>query len=206
MRALRSFTSTKQLLRRLISTLKRLTQSYEKPDLPDKKCLGGRRGYGLATAQDRGQEPSCIFLAEENVFLQASLRSFLSYVTVSVLLLTLFSLPTVALASSGTKHIDTSNVFSRTPKPLALEESKEVNSGKAKERSEVKSEQEETVKVNAKAAEMTEKEKAEGEEKEEEPSWKIPGWQSIFTALAVAFYALMLTVLPKIMAKEVEHH
>ncbi len=37
------------------------------------------------------------------------------------------------------------------------------------------------------------------------PAWMIPGWQSIFTVLAVGYFALGVTFLPKIMAKE-EHN
>ncbi len=37
------------------------------------------------------------------------------------------------------------------------------------------------------------------------PAWMIPGWQSIFSALAVVYFGLALKFLPKIMAKE-EHH
>ena len=58
-------------------------------------------------------------------------------------------------------------------------------------------------------------EKVEGPEKQgekeaeaegHEPAWMIPGWQSIFAALAVAYYALAVFVLPKIMARSEEHH
>ena len=48
----------------------------------------------------------------------------------------------------------------------------------------------------------------EGEEGEEEvhhPAWMIPGWQSIFTILAVVYFALGVTILPRIMAKEEDH-
>lgn len=37
------------------------------------------------------------------------------------------------------------------------------------------------------------------------PAWMIPGWQSIFSALAVVYFGLALKFLPKIMARE-EHH
>lgn len=48
-------------------------------------------------------------------------------------------------------------------------------------------------------------EAASGEEKEvHHPAWMIPGWQSIFTVLAVVYFALGVTLLPHVMAKE-EH-
>lgn len=126
-----------------------------------------------------------------------------SYVAMLIVLLALLVFPIFAWASGSSGHIDTSNIFSRTPKLLEVEEPKEVNFKKAKEHTAAKEENLKETSVQEKAEK---EEKGEVEEKEEEPSWKIPGWQSIFTALAVVFYALMLTVLPKIMAKEVEHH
>lgn len=45
----------------------------------------------------------------------------------------------------------------------------------------------------------------EGAEEAHHPAWMIPGWQSIFTLFAVAYFALAVTILPRIMAKE-EHH
>ncbi|MDP1808082.1 MAG: hypothetical protein Q8L35_00910 [Actinomycetota bacterium] len=38
------------------------------------------------------------------------------------------------------------------------------------------------------------------------PAWMFPGWQTLFAALAVGYYALMLKFLPKIMAKEEGRH
>ena len=35
-------------------------------------------------------------------------------------------------------------------------------------------------------------------------AWMIPGWQSIFSVLAVVYFGLMVTFLPRLMAKE-EH-
>jgi len=48
---------------------------------------------------------------------------------------------------------------------------------------------------------------SDGEHAEEghHPAWMIPGWQSIFTLLAVGYFALGVTFLPKIIAKE-EHN
>ena len=37
------------------------------------------------------------------------------------------------------------------------------------------------------------------------PAWMIPGWQSIFAAIAVVYFGLALKFLPKIMAKEEGH-
>lgn len=44
----------------------------------------------------------------------------------------------------------------------------------------------------------------EGEGGGHAPAWMVPGWQSIFTVLAVVYFGLGVTLLPFIMAKE-EH-
>jgi hypothetical protein len=128
------------------------------------------------------------------------------FVSLSILMCLLaLTLPALALASSENRHIDTSKVFSPIPKSLELKEPKLDEDEKAAVKAEAEGgAAKETAKFKEKAKKAESKEEAEGKEKE--PSWKIPGWQSIFTALAVVFYGLMLTVLPKIMAKEVEHH
>jgi hypothetical protein len=37
------------------------------------------------------------------------------------------------------------------------------------------------------------------------PAWMVPGWQAVFALLAVGYFALAVTVLPRFVAKE-EHH
>jgi len=47
-------------------------------------------------------------------------------------------------------------------------------------------------------------EEEHGGEEEHHPAWMFPGWQTVFAILAVGYFVLAVTYLPKIMAKE-EH-
>ena len=51
-----------------------------------------------------------------------------------------------------------------------------------------------------------EKAAAEGEKEAHQPAWMFTGWQTVFTILAVLYYAIAVKILPLIMAKEEEGH
>lgn len=126
-----------------------------------------------------------------------------------VLLMTLIMLgmwTQLSLASTGTRHIDTSHVFTGKEE-VQKQELEMVEKAKEEKEPLIKEKTTVTNKLQEDGQEeVKEKGAHEEESKEEEASWKIPGWQSIFTALAVLFYGLMVTFLPKIMAKEEGHH
>ena len=124
----------------------------------------------------------------------------------------------VAQASSEARRIDTENVVKSTDifEQGAKNQDGKKGSGKVEtdgdhgqpEESEPENEESEPHGKETESDSAGDESGEEHEEEEEEvhhPAWMIPGWQSIFTVLAVGYFALGVTFLPKIMAKE-EHN
>lgn len=121
-----------------------------------------------------------------------------------IMALALNMLAVTALASSegaeAPRRIDTSDVNSSA-------DIRALGEGAAEEGHEAQAEAPEEGHGEVKAEGEAGHGAVEGEATEEahHPAWMIPGWQTIFTILAVAYFALAVAVLPRVMAKE-EHH
>lgn len=128
-------------------------------------------------------------------------------VLVAVSLLVL-SAATVAVASGGDelRRIDTSNVNdSHEVKEVGAHEEEVDDHVEEADELGVPTDDHETDTEEAVAG--GHEEEASGEEGEEgghHVAWMVPGWQSVFTVLAVVYFGLGVTLLPFIMAKE-EH-
>jgi len=53
---------------------------------------------------------------------------------------------------------------------------------------------------------MAEAEGEEAHEEEHHPVWMFTGWQTVFTIIAVGYFAMTIMLLPRIMAKDEEGH
>ena len=104
------------------------------------------------------------------------------------------ALTTVAWAVPEIRSIDTQNVTKfEEPAALGAERESKAPEGEKAQKKKAISEGEADLPGAAGAEEF-------------KPWWMFPGWQTFFAALAVGYYALMLTFLPKVMAKEEGHH
>lgn len=139
-------------------------------------------------------------------------------VVLMVVSLLVLSAATVAVASVGElRRIDTSNVNdSHEVKEVGAHEEEVDDHTEEADEPGVPTDDHETDAEEAVAGGNDEEasgeeggheEEAAGEEGEEgghHVAWMVPGWQSVFTVLAVVYFGLGVTLLPFIMAKE-EH-
>ena len=121
-------------------------------------------------------------------------RSIRLLLIMAAMVVALAALTTVAWAVPEIRRIDTRNVtkFEEPAEVGGLRESK-APEGKKAQRKKALAEGEADLPGEAGAEEF-------------KPVWMFQGWQTFFAALAVGYYAFMLTFLPKIMAKEEGHH
>jgi len=111
-----------------------------------------------------------------------------------ICLIMLTALTTVAWAVPEIRRIDTQNVTKfEEPAEVGGQRESKAPEGKKAQKKKAVAEGEADLPGAAGATEF-------------KPWWMFPGWQTLFAALAVGYYALMVTFLPKIMAKEEGHH
>ncbi len=122
--------------------------------------------------------------------------------------LLILSVATVAVASGGDelRRIDTGNVNdSHEVKEVGAHEEEADDHAEDADDHSVPSDDHETDAEEAVAGGNDEEvSDEEGEEGGHHVAWMVPGWQSVFTVLAVVYFGLGVTLLPFIMAKE-EH-
>lgn len=127
-----------------------------------------------------------------NIFESRSVRFFAVGLTLSILTVVSVSMAWASEGGAEPRRIDTANVDKPSDiKPVGEDEAPVEHGGAVEEEHGAPTEEEHGA-------------AAEGEESGHSPAWMIPGWQSIFTALAVIYFSLGVTLLPRIMAKE-EH-
>ncbi len=128
-------------------------------------------------------------------------------VVLMVVSLLVLSAATVAVASVGElRRIDTGNVNdSHDVKEVgAHEEETGDQAEEADDQGAPSGDHEADVEEAVAGGNEEEASGEEGEEGGHQVAWMVPGWQSVFTVLAVVYFGLGVTLLPFIMAKE-EH-